>query len=163
MTLTIETDSDLRRLWWALFLDSKVEADGQIRGFSEWCQAQGDDAYALISAIPQWCVEKIRRDGRDPEECLRAGIRYARQSLAMRMRPAAYAEPTHAEVGALIDMLAERLSWDKAGPVAASGLAAMLRAQRAEWAPLTLTPAQVAEAQEQAARLRSAAPENPPA
>lgn len=69
-------------MFWAAFLDSRVKADGQVPGFSNWVSTHSRQAVDTAERYADACVTKITRDRREPDECIAAGVRALRSKLA---------------------------------------------------------------------------------
>lgn len=90
------TQTEITRSFWALFLDSTVEKDGHVPGFraawnrmSEFAQQQAD-RYCHFTWV------KIQRAGRDPDECIAAGVAALREQIRLYRPPAeAPADPAY--------------------------------------------------------------------
>ena len=68
------SQDDVVRKFASLFLDAKVERDGQVKGFARWAEKAHPVLVAKLYSLASWCEVKIRRDHRDPDECVAAGV-----------------------------------------------------------------------------------------
>jgi hypothetical protein len=96
-------------MFWAAFLGSEVEADGQVPGFSRawdklspWARAEAD-RYAYFAWV------KIERDHRDADECIPSGVSALRDRLREEP-PEATTLPGVEEIRALVSTIVRGLS-----------------------------------------------------
>lgn len=101
--------------FWALFLGSEVAKDGQVKGYQTWCRAASEFAEQEAHRCAEWCWIKIERDGRDPDECIAAGVRYARDSIRRYQAPAE--ETPDPEYSAFRMSLIHRIMEEKLKPI----------------------------------------------
>lgn len=75
------TRDDVLRLFWAAFLSSKVTREGQVPGYDRWWGNALPNARVRGHAYAESCWRKVDRDGRDPDEVVRAGVNAFRGEL----------------------------------------------------------------------------------
>jgi hypothetical protein len=102
---------DVRRRFWAMFLDSAVQSDGQVPGFSAWWDRADDHQRRAAQRYASSAALKIERDHRDPDECLAAGVSALRDWMRYYLPPQSVAPPPPEEVRELMTILAKRLGW----------------------------------------------------
>jgi len=79
--------AEIRRRFWATFLGSKVQSDGQVPGLRRWHDGATRFAQDLASLYANSCALKVERDGRDPDECIQAGVTALRAELRRYVPP----------------------------------------------------------------------------
>src|SRR3990172_4719766 len=96
--------ADLQRLWWARFLDSRVEKDGQVKGFRAAWDAMTPQARHTCDRFEAWTLIKISRDHRDPNECVAASVKACRSELQLAI-PSTTSRPDPAQVQRLVQTI----------------------------------------------------------
>jgi hypothetical protein len=98
---------ELTRRFWALYIGSKVEKDGQVLGFRAFWDRMTDHAHQEADRYCHWPWRKIQRDGRDPDECIAAGVRTLREALRLYQARPEPPPPTREEVARLVKTLCD--------------------------------------------------------
>lgn len=92
----ITTDDDIIRKFWATFLDSKVDTLGTVAGFRSWWDHANDWERKQADIHASAVVTKVRRDGRNQDECIAAGAAALRRALANPPAPELPSRPEYA-------------------------------------------------------------------
>jgi hypothetical protein len=74
---------ELIRRFWAVYIGSKVERDGQVPGFRAFWDRMTPHAQKEADRYCHWAWRKILRDGRDDDECIASGVRALREALRL--------------------------------------------------------------------------------
>lgn len=77
------SDDDITRHFWARLMGSQVNADGQVPGFDSYWKSLSAEARQRCDLFAWAARAKIRRDGRDPDECISAGVDALRPVLEL--------------------------------------------------------------------------------
>jgi hypothetical protein len=80
--MRLESQANVTRQFWAIFLDSEVAKDGQVKGFQDWQREATAEAQREGARYCCFAWVKIKRDRRDPEECIATGVRALRDRLS---------------------------------------------------------------------------------
>lgn len=108
----MKSDADYRRSFWALFLGSTVQKDGQVPGFSRWYDSATPWVREEATSVAYWAAIKIGRGDRDPDECLASGVRHLRSRIHMHQGPEMYV-PSSSEVSSLVSTICSAFSDDR--------------------------------------------------
>lgn len=105
---------DLVRRFWATFLGSTVDANGDVPGFQAWQQQHDSWERDEADRYCHWAWRKIDRDRRDPDECIASGVRALKEQLSL-YRPA-QERPSVQEVAQIIKVIKDHMEppWNPA-------------------------------------------------
>lgn len=104
------SQADVRRLFVAKYLDSKVKKSGAVDGFDEWWAKATPFARQQMMRYAEAAGLKYERDGRTAEDVLHAGTSALHEQLRL-YRPKDNTPVKAEEVKALVELLVRTLSW----------------------------------------------------